>query len=255
MDNVSTMGTTLRPLDDGIHHYPDDESYRTTWADPDVEDGSDPDVEDGDEDGYADLAWPRDSRWRPAAAVLGAVVAVGAIATAVIINSGDSASTKATVGAPVPRTVTSTTTTPKATVPPSAPPSASTSPQLPPETVTTVTTPSAAPSTLPTATPTAAPPLAPTAALNPRTVIYSVTGSKQLLDLVNVTYTDARGYPRTDFNVSLPWSRMIVLNPDVQTVSVVASSFYARLNCSVVNAAGQAVVASANNGNLATCTR
>ncbi len=256
MDNVGTMGTTLHPLDDGIHRYPDDKNYRTTWVDADVEDG----YQDSYEDGYEDLAWPRGSRWRPAAAVLGAVVAVGAIATAVIINSGDSASTKATVGAPVPRTVPSATTTPKATLPPNPPPSASTTPQLPPETFTTVTTPSAPSSLLPTATPTAAPPLAPTAAppaaaLNPRTVIYSVTGSKQLLDLVNVTYTDARGYPQSEFNVSLPWSRMIVLNPDVQTVSVVASSFYARLNCSVVNAAGQTVVASANNGNLATCTR
>ncbi len=250
MDNVSTMGTTLRPLGDGIHDYPDDGSYRATWSDTDVQDGYDA----GDEADYEELAWPKDSRWRPAAAVLGAVVAVGAIATAVIINSGDSASTKATVGAPVPPTVASSTTAPRAALPPSA----STSPQLPRETFTTVTPPSAAPSTPPT--PTAAPPLAPTAtppaaALNPRTVIYSVTGSKQLLDLVNVTYTDARGYPQTEFNVSLPWSRMIVLYPDVQTVSVVASSFYARLNCSVVNAAGQTVVASANNGNLATCTR
>ena len=265
MDNVSTMGTTLRPLGDRANHYPRDGSYRTTWSDPDFPDDQDDydtdvqDVYDADyEVEYEELAWPKDSRWRPAVAILGAVVAVGAIATAVIINSGDSASTKATVGAPVPPPVTSSTTTPKATLPRSAPPKASTSPQLPPETVTTVTPPSAAPSTLPT--PTAAPPLAPTAApptvaLNPRTVVYSVTGTKQLLDLVNVTYTDARGYPQTEFNVSLPWSRMIVLNPDVQTVSVIASSFYARLNCSVLNAAGQTVVASANNGNLATCTR
>jgi hypothetical protein len=253
MDNVSTMGTKLRPLEDGIHRHPGAENYRTTWVDPDSRDGCEDDYEDDYEADYEALAWPRDSRWRPAVAVLGAVVAVGAIATAVIINSGDSASTKATVGAPVPPAVTSTTTTtPRASQPTSPLPSASTSSQLPPETFTTLTKPSAAPSMLPTATPTPAPP---TAALNPRTVIYSVTGSKQLLDLVNVTYTDARGYPRTDFNVSLPWSRMIVLNPDVQTVSVIASSFYARLNCSVVNAAGQTVVASANNGNLATCTR
>ena len=251
MDNVSTMGTTLRPLDDGVRNYPDDESHDTDRLDS---------CADGD---YTWTGWPADFRWRPAVAVLGAVVAIGAIATAVIINSGDSASTKATVGAPVPRTVTSTTTTPPASLPRSTPPGASTSTQLPRETFSTVTQPSSGPSTvpslLPAATPTAEPPLTraapPAATLDPRTVIYSVTGSKQLLDLVNVTYTDARGYPRTDFNVSLPWSRMIVLGPDVRTVSVVASSFYARLNCSVVNAAGQTVVASANNSNLATCTR
>jgi len=82
-----------------------------------------------------------------------------------------------------------------------------------------------------------------------------VTGTKQLLDLVNVVYTDARGYPQTEFNVSLPWSKMVVLNPGVQTESVVATSFLGRLNCSIVNAAGETVLASTNNGNLATCTR
>jgi Mycobacterium membrane protein len=123
-----------------------------------------------------------------------------------------------------------------------------------------VTPPSAAPTRTPSAapTPTAAPPHTgppPTAALNPRTAVYSVTGTKQLFDLVNVVYTDARGFPQTEFNVSLPWTRMVVLNPGVQTQSVVATSIYGRLNCSIVNAAGQTVVASTNNAVIATCTR
>jgi hypothetical protein len=222
-----------------VYDYPDDDY-----------DGADTDVLGG----YGDLAWPADTRWRPAAAILGAVVAIGAIATAVIVNSGDSASTKATVGAP-PRTLTSAPPAPRTPV---AQPSPSPTP-LPPETVTTVAPPpSASPSPLPAQTPTALPPPAaapPPVALNPRTVVYTVTGTKQLLDLVNVAYTDARGYPQTEFNVSLPWSKVIVLNPGVQTVSVVATSFYGRLNCSVVNAAGQPVVTSANNGVMATCTR
>lgn len=117
-----------------------------------------------------------------------------------------------------------------------------------------MTTPSAAPAQTPTAAPptTAAPP---PIALNPRTVVYTVTGTKQLLDLVNIVYTDARGYPQTEFNVSLPWSKVIVLNPGVQTQSVVATSIYGRLNCSILNAEGQTVVASANNTMMATCTR
>ena len=183
------------------------------------------------------------------------MVAVGAVVTAGVINSGDSASTKATVGAPAPRTLTPApqTTKPPSTSP-SPPPGASRAPQLPPETVTTVTTPPAAPALTPTAAPpaTAAPP---PIALDPRTVVYSVTGTKQLLDLVNIVYTDARGYPQTEFNVALPWSKVIVLNPGVQTRSVVATSIYGRLNCSIVNAAGQTVVASANNTIMATCTR
>src|SRR5262249_39586335 len=127
-------------------------------------------------------------------------------------------------------------------------------PQLPPETVTTVTTPSAAPAQTPTAAPraTVAPP---PIALDPRTVVYSVTGTKQLLDLVNVVYTDARGYPQTELNVSLPWSKVIVLNPGVQTESVIATSIYGRLNCAIVNAAGQTVKSSTNGTTVTTCTR
>lgn len=241
MANFGPMGTTLPHLDDRIRSYPDD------------------DADDCDTDPYLNAdynwtGWPADSRWRPATAILGAVVAVGAVATAVIINSGDSASTKATLGAPAPHPVTSAPATTKV----SAPPSPSRVAQLPPETVTTVTTPSAAPSTPAAQTPTAAPPLAPappTAALNPRTVVYSVSGAKQLLDLVNVVYTDARGVPQSEFNVSLPWSKVVVLNPGVQTESVVATSFYGQLSCSVFNAAGQRIMASGSPSNMATCSR
>ncbi len=254
MVNVGNMGTRLPRLGHDVQDIrdypddPDDQAWETDETDPFL--NSD----------YAWTGWPADSRWRPAAAVLGAVVAVGAIATAVIVNSGDSASTKATVGAPAPRTATSAPTTTRTTVPPSAQPGPPPAAAVPPETFTTVTTPSAAPSTAPTGTPTAAPPPTqiappPSAALNPRTVVYSVTGTKQLLDLVNVVYTDARGYTQTEFNVSLPWSKMIVLNPGVETGSVVATSFYGRLNCSIINAAGQTVAASANNSNLASCSR
>jgi hypothetical protein len=36
---------------------------------------------------------------------------------------------------------------------------------------------------------------------------------------------------------------------------VVATSFYGRLSCSIFNAAGQRVIASANTSNMATCAR
>lgn len=245
--NIGNMGNTLHDLEeDEVQDYPDHES-----------DESDESLAED----YGQLVWPGDSRWRPLTAVLGAVVALGAIATAVLINSGDSASTKATVGAPAPRPMTSAPATPRTIVPPSQ----SSQPRLPPETFTTVPPaarpPSAAPAPTATATPTAAPPpLAPpapppTAALDPRTVVYSVTGTKGLLDLVSVVYTDARGFPQTEFNVALPWSKMIVLNPGVATESVIATSLSGRLNCSIVNAAGQPVVSSANAAIMATCTR
>ncbi|WP_409347559.1 MmpS family transport accessory protein [Mycobacterium montefiorense] len=261
--HVRNIGIIRNTLDDRagldrglVHDYPGDATY--DGADYDGYDGYDDDeyADDkypGDEyDEYNELLWPVGG-WRPAVAVLGAVVAIGAIATAVIINSGDSASTKATVGAPAPSSVTSA---PRTTSPPSASqrPSPSASPQLPPETVTTLTPPSVALTTPPLV---ASPPalVPPSATVNPSTVYYSVSGTKQLLDLVNVVYTDARGYPQTEFNVSLPWTKVIVLNPGVTTRSVVATSIVSRISCAIVNAQGQVEVASANNSNLATCTK
>jgi hypothetical protein len=91
--------------------------------------------------------------------------------------------------------------------------------------------------------------------LSPRAVLYSVNGTKQLLDMVNIVYTDAQGFPQTELNVALPWSKVVVLNPGVQTQSVIATSIYSRLNCSIVDAQGQPVVVSTNNSMIATCTR
>lgn len=201
-----------------------------------------------------------DRRWRPVALFTGAVVAIGAVATAVIINSGDSATTKATVAPPMPRSAVST--TPHTSAPPSlsaAPgaPATTTPRALPPETVTSVVPPRTADPRMPTAAPapTATVPGQPRAALSPSTVFYSVTGSKQMFDLVNIAYTDARGFPVTEFNVALPWTKVVVLNPGVQTESVIATSIYGQLNCSIVNAQGQLVKVSANNSSIATCTR
>ncbi|MCV7197570.1 hypothetical protein [Mycobacterium angelicum] len=251
------MSNTVNSLYDSVRDYPDDESYDEAYA-----------IDEADsefEGGYEELAWPADRRWRPVTALVGGVVAIGAIATAVIINSGDSATTKATIGAPTPRPVLSTTPHPTLSTSPSAappgttaPPTTSVRPQLPPETVVTLTPTSPWPSVVPTRTPDAAPPqvaLPPGAALNPRAVVYSVSGTKQLLDLVTVVYTDERGFPKTEFNVALPWTRVVVLNPGVQTESVIATSLHGHLNCAIVNAQGQLVKASTSDGMMATCTR
>jgi hypothetical protein len=191
-----------------------------------------------------------DHRWRPIAAIAAAVLVLAVIATALIVYGGDSASTTATVGPPPPRHVIAT---PRPSVPTAAPPTS-----LPRETVTTLT-PSAAPTTSPSPIPTAEPSPSSEAsppAVNPRMVVYSVTGTKQqLFDLVTVIYTDAQGMPQTDFNVSLPWSKTIVLNPGVQTKSVIATSLAGQLNCAITDAAGQTIVASTNHTMIATCTR
>jgi Mycobacterium membrane protein len=167
------------------------------------------------------------------------------IATVVIVNGGDSASTSATVVVPPSR---------------GASPRPSLVPVLPPETVTTVTPPSRQPS--PTATSTTPPEIPPPAAVPStppdvaeRTFVYRVTGTKGLLDLVTVVYTDATGAPQTDFNVSLPWSRTVVLNPGVGLRSVVATSLTGHLNCSISDGVGQNVAISTSSAMIATCSR
>jgi hypothetical protein len=216
-------------LDRNIQDYPDD-AFDDSYVDGD------------------DFDEPADERWRPIAAIAAIVFVLAVMATVVIINGGDSTSTSATV-VPPSRSVTAS---PRLTAPPA----------LPPETVTTVTpapkpsqTPSAGPTTAPTIIPppAAVPPVPPDAAA--RTFVYRVTGTKGLLDLVTVVYTDAAGAPQTDFNVSLPWSRTVVLNPGVQIRSVMATSLTGHLNCSITDGAGQPVSMSASNAMIATCSR
>jgi hypothetical protein len=160
------------------------------------------------------------------------------IASVVIVNGGDSSSTSATVVVPPSRS-----TTPRLV------------PALPPETVTTLTPTSRPPSPTATSTapPLAAPPVPPDVAA--RTFVYRVTGTKGLLDLVTVVYTDASGAPQTDFNVSLPWSRTVVLDPGVGMRSVVATSLTGRLNCSIADGVGEAIAISISSSMIATCSR
>jgi hypothetical protein len=219
----------INHVDNGIQDYPDDGVDQTYPA--------------GDT-----LMARADHRWRPVAAIAGAVLVLAVIATAVILNGGDSASTTATV-APAPRTA--------LTPPPpsAAAPSASSPPR---ETVTTVTPPPQSHTAGPTVVPTPLPPpeTSPSApAVDARTFVYRVAGTKGLLDLVSIIYTDGQGMPHTDFNVALPWSKTVVLNPGVELKSVVATSLSGRLGCAISDAAGQTVVASAGSSIIATCTR
>jgi len=220
--------STMNHLDSDIDDYPDDDYY------PDTD----------------ELYGPVDHRWRPVAAIAGVVFVLAVIASVVIVNGGDSTSTSATV-APPTRTVIATPRPTAPTAPPSSP--------LPPETVTTLTPPPRQPTAGPTEVPTATPPPeaspTPTPEVNPRTFVYRVTGTKQIFDLVSIVYTDAQGMPHTDLNVSLPWSKTVVLDPRVQLKSVIATSLTSRLNCAITDAAGQPVVVSASNSIIATCTR
>ena len=49
----------------------------------------------------------------------------------------------------------------------------------------------------------------------PGTVTYTVTGNRQLFDLVTMIYTDQQGALQTDVNVALPWTKQVALDPGV----------------------------------------
>ena len=102
--------------------------------------------------------------------------------------------------------------------------------------------------------PAEAPPVPPGATPAAQTITYSVTGTRQLFDLVSIIYTDEQGFPRTDVNVALPWTKTVVLNPGVVTKSVTATSLTGQLNCSVTDSTGATISAQTNNAAITTCT-
>ena len=201
-------------------------------------------LEDYDEyEDYEDYE-PIDRRWIWIAGVAGAILLVAVICTVVILGGGDSGSISTTIN-PSTTQPAATTSAPVTTARSTPPPAAS----LPPETVTTVSPTASAP---PSAAPTAA---APAPAPAPNTITYRVTGTRSLIDLVTVIYTDAQGALQTDVNVALPWAKTVVLDPGVTLSSVTATSVTGQLNCSITDAADAAIAVQNNNTMIANCTK
>jgi hypothetical protein len=195
---------------------------------------------------HADYQDARDARWRWVAGLAAIVLLATVVAIAVAVRGGDSATTSATTSQQPGGDDTLAPTTPR-TVIATAPPAPTAT--LPPETIVTVT-PSAQ---VPPAE--AAPLPAPAQAAPPgQTITYTVTGTRQLFDLVSIIYTDEQGFPRTDVNVALPWTKTLVLNPGVETRSVTATSLTGQLNCTVTDGTGATIAAQSNNAAIATCT-
>ena len=209
------------------------------------------DVEDYDayadyeSDGYDGYVDHDDRRWLWVASVAGIVLLIAVAGTLMILSGGDSGMTSATVSpstsrsAPFPGDASSTVRkAPSATA-------------LPPETVTSVTpTPTAAPPSVIAEPTEEAPP-----AGDPRTVTYTVSGNRQIFDLVTIIYTDAQGALQTDVNVALPWTKQVTLDPGVQLSSVTATSVAGQLNCSITDRSGETLAAQTNNTMIANCTR
>lgn len=206
--------------------------------------------DDYDDDDIYEYYEGPDRRWRWLAGLAVAVLLAAVLVIVTVIRSDETTPTAQT--GTIPPATSTTPRTVVATVPPSpAPPPQA---QLAPETVVTITT---TPSALPT--PVAAPPPAvavppPVAAPGTRTVTYTVTGTRQLIDLVTIIYTDEQGLPRTDINATLPWTKTLALDPGVDFESVTATSVTGQLNCAITDEAGATLIAQNNNSMIATCT-
>jgi hypothetical protein len=198
---------------------------------------------------YDQVVYYEDStRWRWVAAGAALVLVLAVIGTVVILRSGDSASTRARIvpssSVPVPTSPVTTQPLPSATTTkPTPPPSPSPSPS--PETVTTVT-PSATASSQ-------APPTTPETAV--RSFTYTISGTRRPGDFVAVTYIDATGVPRTDFNVTLPWTKTVIPSGAMLLKSVTAVSLASHLNCAITDADGQTMTSQDFNAIATSCNR
>lgn len=236
-------------------------SYRENSSYPDAGYGAYP-AHDDDYENYDDFVDDDiefyeesiDRRWIWVAGVAGAILLVAVICTVVILGGGDSGSVSATVATP-PQTSQPATTSPQDATSKPAPPRAAPTGPLSPETVTTVTPSAPAPSATATPVPVAPPAGAVPPPPDPRAITYTVTGNRQLIDLVTIVYTDAQGALQTDINVALPWTKTVVLNPGVELKSVTATSVAGQLNCAITDAAGAVLVQQANNSMITTCTQ
>jgi hypothetical protein len=204
--------------------------------DNDYDNDYDDEYDDGDV-----VYYEESTRWRWIAAVAGAVLVLAIIGTVVILRGGDSATTTGRIQ-PSLAAPTGTRSSAKPAPPVATTPRTS----LPPETMTTVT-PSA---TTPTET------LPPPPGIDPRTITYSVSGTRQPGDFVTVTYIDGNGAPRTDFNVALPWTATVApTGGDMLVKSVTAVSLASHLNCSITDVNGQPVASQNFNTIATTCNR
>ena len=180
-------------------------------------------------------------QWRRVALTAVGVLAAAA-ATTVVVRTGEAATTTELNSPPPTRTVVATAGPPRSTAPPTA--VTVTMPVLPPETPVPVVPSSDAPSSV-GAAPLAEP------MVDPRQIVYTVSGNQRPDDPVTVIYADDTGALRTAENVTLPWTMTVV--PDVPVNYVTASSAGSQLNCRITDAQGTTVAAQRDNTISTTC--
>lgn len=150
---------------------------------------------------------PRFPNWLWLVAGAAVLLVVGMLIALVITNGSQRNSATVTPISPLP-------TAPSVPIPKRTPP-------------TTPAPRSPAPST----TPTTPPPTTSTTTGVPETIVYKVTGTGKVL---SIAYIDTGGVLKTEFNVSLPWSKQVTLTPPASTAAAVTVvNFGAQITCSV----------------------
>jgi hypothetical protein len=88
----------------------------------------------------------------------------------------------------------------------------------------------------------------------PRQVTYSVTGTKDPVDVITVTFVDAGGFRRTQHPVIIPWSLTLRV-PESVVLSVEASSQSraSKLNCSITADNGKVLASNDSNAPQTSC--
>ncbi|BBZ79996.1 hypothetical protein MANY_53330 [Mycolicibacterium anyangense] len=167
-------------------------------------------------------------------------VVVAAVATTFVVKTGDAASISSAGNETAAKRTVVATSGPRTPTPAPAPVTVTVD-GLPPET----------PVLVPPSTPAAAALAAPM--VDPRQVVYTVSGNQRPNDPVTVTYADETGALRTVENVALPWQLTVV--PVVPVNYVTASSGGSQLNCWITDATGATVAAQTDNAISATCNR
>ncbi len=118
-----------------------------------------------------------------------------------------------------------------ATVTPVSPLPTAPSTPIPKRPPTTTTPPSRSPAPRTTTTPSTPPPTTSTTAGVPETIVYSVTGTGRAL---SIAYIDTGGALKTEFNVTLPWSKQVTLTPPATTAAAVTVvNFGEQITCSL----------------------
>ena len=176
---------------------------------------------DHDNGGDPDDDWTVPRRW-PRLMVTVSGVAVAAVITMFVVQSGGSATVTGTASAP--RTVI-------ATAAPVVPQAASEVPVL----VESGLQPQAQPR------------------IDLRQVVYTVAGNQRPDDPVTVVYADETGTLQKAENVALPWT--LTITPDLPVSYVTASSRGSQLNCWITDAAGNTVVSRTEFSPSTTCNR